>query len=123
TGYVDAACLVTDPGDHVIVNPPVYPPFFSHVRAANRVVSEAPLRGDGRLSLATLEEAFERAVAAGKQAAYLLCSPHNPTGVLHTRGELEAVAALADRYGVRVIVDEIHAPVVYEPGTFVPYLT
>lgn len=123
TGYVDACQLVTEPGDHVVVNPPVYPPFFSAIRAADRVISEAPLRADGRLDLGTLEEAFERAASVGKKAAYLLCSPHNPTGVLHTRDELEAVAALADRYHVRVVVDEIHAPLVYAPHTFVPYLT
>lgn len=123
TGYIDALTLVTEPGDHVVVNPPVYPPFFSHVRGAGRVVSEAPLRPDGRLDLATLEEAFERASAAHRGAAYLLCSPHNPTGVLHTRDELEAVAALAERYRVRVVADEIHAPLVYPGGEFVPYLT
>ncbi len=123
TGYVDAACLVTEPGDHVVVNPPVYPPFFSHIRGAGREISEAPLDAAGRIDLETLEAAFDRAKIAGKRAAYLLCSPHNPTGVVHTRAELEAVAALTHRYEVRVIADEIHAPLVYSPGAFVPYLT
>jgi cysteine-S-conjugate beta-lyase len=70
------------------------------------------------LDLAGLEHAF----AAGARA-YLLCSPHNPVGRVWTRAELEAVAALADRYGVLVLVDEIHAPLVYGPHRFVPFAT
>jgi cystathionine beta-lyase len=53
----------------------------------------------------------------------LLCNPHNPTGVVHTRAELTAVAALAHHYGVRVVSDEIHAPLVLAGADFVPYLS
>jgi cysteine-S-conjugate beta-lyase len=52
-----------------------------------------------------------------------MSNPHNPTGVAHTRAELEAVAALARRHGVRVISDEIHAPLVLAGATFTPYLS
>ena len=52
---------------------------------------------------------------------YLLCNPHNPTAVVHTADELAGVAALAETYGVRVVVDEIHGPLV--PEGFVPYLS
>lgn len=123
TGYTDIICMLTEPGDQVVVNPPVYPPFFSYLRAAGREIAEAPLGADLRLDLDALESAFAAATAGGRSAAYLLCSPHNPTGVAHTREELEAVAALAERFGVRVVADEIHAPLVYEDAEFVPYLT
>jgi cystathionine beta-lyase len=123
TGYTDVICMVTEPGAHVIVNSPVYPPFYSYLKAAGRVVSEAPLGADLRIDFDALEAAFAAATAGGRSAAYLLCSPHNPTGVAHTRAELERVAALADQHGVRVIVDEIHAPLVYEGHEFVPYLS
>lgn len=123
TGYTDVITLLTDPGDQVVVNPPVYPPFFSYLKAAGRQIAEAPLGEDLRLDFGALEDAFGRATAGGRSAAYLLCSPHNPTGVAHTRAELERVAALADQYGVRVVVDEIHAPLVYEGHEFVPYLS
>ncbi|CAL9667727.1 Putative cystathionine beta-lyase [Streptomyces sp. enrichment culture] len=123
-GVVEMLKLVTRPGDPVIVNPPVYPPFYQFVTHLDRRVVEAPLGPDLRIDLGVLEEEFRRAVAGGGRAAFLLCSPHNPTGTVHTAGELAAVAALAERYGVRVVADEIHAPVVTAPGAwFVPYLS
>jgi cystathionine beta-lyase len=122
-GVVEMLKLVTGPGDPVIVNPPVYPPFYQFVTHLDRRVVEAPLGTDLRIDAQVLEDAFRRAVAGGGRAAYLLCSPHNPTGTVHTDGELAAVAALAERYGVRVVADEIHAPVVAEGVRFVPYLS
>lgn len=89
----------------------------------DRQVVEALLGADRRIDLGALEEAFQEAVAGGRRAAYLLCSPHNPTGTVHTTGELTAVAALADRYGVRVVADEIHAPLTAAGVDFVPYLS
>ncbi len=122
-GVVEMLRLVTGPGDPVVVNPPVYPPFYEFTRHADRRVVEAPLGGDGRLDLDLLERAFREATAGGGRAAYLLCSPHNPTGTVHTAEELTAVAALAERYGVRVVADEIHAPLVYDGTRFAPYLS
>ncbi|MFJ8811333.1 MalY/PatB family protein [Streptomyces sp. NPDC102490] len=123
-GVVEMLKLVTGPGDPVVVNPPVYPPFYQFVTHLDRRVVEAPLGPDLRIDLGVLEEEFRRAVTGGARAAFLLCSPHNPTGTVHTAGELAAVAALAERYGVRVVADEIHAPLVTTPGTrFVPYLS
>ena len=116
-GAVEMLRLVTDRGDAVVVNPPVYAPFYAFVAHDGRRVVNAPLRADGRLDLDSLEEAFTRA------RAYLLCNPHNPTGSVHTREELTAVAALARRFGVRVVSDEIHAPLMLPGATFVPYLT
>ncbi|MGN9809289.1 MalY/PatB family protein [Micromonospora sp. BQ11] len=122
-GIVEVLRLVTGPGDAVVVCSPVYPPFYAFVGNAGRQVIEAPLGPDLRMDLAALDEAFRRARAGGGRPAFLLCNPHNPTGVVHRRDELEAVATLADRHGLRVISDEIHAPLVL-PGTqFTPYLT
>ncbi len=122
-GVVEMLKLVTGNGDAVVVNPPVYPPFRQFVAHLDRRVAEAPLGADGRLDLGVLEETFRHAVADGGRAAYLLCSPHNPTGAVHTVEELSAVAALAERYGVRVVADEIHAPLVVGGTDFVPYLS
>ncbi|MGW3986382.1 MalY/PatB family protein [Streptomyces sp. NPDC004830] len=122
-GVVEMLKLVTGPGDAVVVNPPVYPPFFHFVSHLDRRVVEAPLGPDGRLDPDALRETFRRAVGAGRRAAYLLCSPHNPTGTVHTKDELSAVAQLAERYGVRVVADEIHAPLVLGDTPFVPYLS
>lgn len=122
-GVVEVLKLVTDPGDAVVINTPVYPPFFAFVGSARRRVLQAPLGGDHRLDLDVIEQAYAAAVAGGGRAAHLLCNPHNPTGTVHTVQELTALAALAARYGVRVIADEIHAPLVMEGAAFVPYLT
>ncbi|OBH72475.1 cystathionine beta-lyase [Mycobacterium intracellulare] len=121
-GIVEVLRLVTDRGDAVVVNPPVYAPFYAFVAHDGRRVIEAPL-AEGRIDLGALEEAFSRARATHGKVAYLLCNPHNPTGAVHTAEELRAVAELARRYGVRVVSDEIHAPVILPGSRFTPFLT
>ncbi|GAB3095117.1 MalY/PatB family protein [Isoptericola nanjingensis] len=134
---VEVLRVLTAPGDAVVVTPPVYPPFYGFPGNEGRQVVEAPLDADLRLDLGTLEAAFARVTGAaahgtgpgsGRRAVLLLCNPHNPTGTVHTRAELEAVLALADRYGVRVVADEIHAPFTFERvaagvPAFVPLLS
>lgn len=120
TGVGEAIRLVSGPGDPVVVNPPVYPPFFGFTEHAGRSVVAAPLGDDGRLDLDALEEAFVRAGSDGRPVTYLLCNPHNPTAVAHDADELLCVSELARQHRVRVVVDEIHGPLV--PGGFVPYL-
>jgi cystathionine beta-lyase len=110
----------SEPGDAVVINPPVYPPFRQVIAGYRRRIVEAPLAPSGRLDLASLEAAF---AGPEQPKTYLFCSPHNPTGAVHTEAELTAVMALAGRYGVRVVVDEIHACLVDPGTTFVPLLT
>src|SRR5438552_14469152 len=86
---------------------PVYPPFFKHIGFARRQVVEVPLivvNGRWELDFAGLEAAF----AAGARG-YLLCNPHNPTGRVFSAEDLGRIGALAERYGVLVMADEIHA--------------
>ncbi|GAB3848554.1 MalY/PatB family protein [Nesterenkonia populi] len=122
SGVVNALHLITELADTVIVNSPVYPPFFKYPVSGGLRVVESPLGPDGRIDFETLEESFNLRTSGGT-AVFLLCSPQNPTGVVHTREELERVAELADSYGVRVVADEIHAPLVHEDRGFTPYLT
>ncbi|AZP23679.1 pyridoxal phosphate-dependent aminotransferase [Streptomyces aquilus] len=122
-GIVEVLRLLTDPGDSVVVCSPVYPPFYAFVSHDARVVVEARLGADLRIDLEALEDAFVRARGDGRRAVFLLSNPHNPTGVVHTREELEAVAALARRHGVRVVADEIHAPLVLPGAVFTPFLS
>lgn len=110
---------VTNPGDGVVITSPVYPPFWQVTGGYRRRTVPVPLTPAGRLDLDALAAAF----AADDVTAFLLCSPHNPTGTVHTAEELAAVAELCDANGVRLIVDEIHAWLV-DPGTeFVPTLS
>lgn len=122
-GMVEMLKLVTGGGDAVVINSPVYTPFYLFIEHMDRRVIEAPLDAQHRIDLAVLDTAFGQACAGGRRAAYVLCSPHNPTGTVHTGEELTAVTELAARHGVRVVVDEIHAPIVYADATFVPYLS
>lgn len=121
-GVAEILRLVTAPGDAVVINPPVYPPFYSVVGHLERRVVEAPLACHGDRWQLDLD-ALERSFAAGARA-YLLCNPHNPTGTILRRDELEAIVALAWRYGVTVVSDEIHAPLQL-PGSapHIPYIT
>ncbi|MBC7591933.1 MAG: aminotransferase class I/II-fold pyridoxal phosphate-dependent enzyme [Salinibacterium sp.] len=118
---VESLRMLIAPGDGVVITPPVYPPFFDLVAEAGAVVVEVPLVDDGSSWSLDLD-ALELAFAAGARA-FLLCNPHNPLGLVHPADSLRAVAALAERYGVAVISDEIHAPLVLEGTTFTPYLS
>ncbi|KQV93883.1 aminotransferase class I/II-fold pyridoxal phosphate-dependent enzyme [Streptomyces sp. Root369] len=122
-GIVEMLKLVSGPGDPVVVNSPVYPPFYQFVGNMGRHVVEAELGADGRIDFEVLEDVFARVRKGAARPAYLLCSPHNPTGAVHTAEELADVAALARTYGVRVVADEIHAPLTAAGATFVPYLS
>ncbi len=117
---VETLRAVVAPGDRVVINPPVYHPFFTLVKEVGASPELVPMQhGENgwRLDL----DGIERALSQGAKAI-LLCSPHNPTGTVHSRDELASLADLAARYGVAVVSDEIHAPIV-QPGTgFVPFL-
>ena len=122
-GIVETLRLLNEPGDTVIVCAPVYPPFYAFATHSGRRVIEAPLTPGGRLDLDAITDACTAARRLSNRPVLLLCNPHNPTGTVHTRSELTAVAALARRHGVRVVSDEIHAPLVLPGADFVSYLS
>lgn len=119
-GIVEILRRVTQPGERVVVTPPVYPPFYDLVSEAGAEVQRVPLRDTGttwELDLDGIRAAFEDGATA-----MLLCNPHNPTGTVHGRDSLVALAEIADEYGAAIVSDEIHAPLA-QPGThFVPFL-
>lgn len=119
-GVVEILRRVTQPGERVVVTPPVYPPFYDLVDEAGAEVERVPLHDTGtrwELDLDGIRAAFEDGATA-----ILLCNPHNPTGTVHDRDSLAALAELADEFGVAVVSDEIHAPLA-QPGTgFTPFL-
>lgn len=107
--------LLTRPGDGIVINPPVYPPFFAMAELVGRKTIQVPLTSEDRLDLAALEQAF----SSTEVTAHLLCSPHNPTSTVHTQEELTQLAEIASRHNVVVIADEIHGPIA--SADFVPY--
>ncbi len=106
-------------GHAVIINSPVYPPFFSTIEEVGWTIADAPLRRDG--DRFTLDfDAVETRMQGGARVM-LLCSPHNPVGRVYTRDELTSLASLAQRYGAIVLSDEIHAPLVLPGAQFTPF--
>jgi cysteine-S-conjugate beta-lyase len=115
TGIAEMAQALTPPGSAIVINPPVYPPFFFRLGFTGRRIAQAPLRrdADGRYDLDPV--ALDLALAAEGVSAYLLCNPHNPTGRVWSREQLLTVADICQRRGVLLLADEIHAPLVL-PG-------
>jgi len=113
---VSLLTILAEPGDRVVINTPVYHPFFAVIEELGLELAEAPLRA-GELDV----EAVERDFAEGA-VALILCSPHNPSGGVPAREQLVAIAEAAARHGAWVLADEIHAPLTLPGAEHVPFL-
>lgn len=122
-GIGDVIRLMSEPGAPVVITPPVYYPFALVVNALGREKIDAPLTAAGRFDPETLEKACAEAASRGKGGLVLISNPHNPTGVAHTRAELEMLATIAQRHGLRIVSDEIHAPLIMPGFEFVPVIS
>ena len=117
---VEVIRVFTNPGDKVVINSPVYHNFYNWIKEAKCQMVDVPLIKSGEdylLDTAGLEKEF----AAGAKV-FLMCHPHNPVGHVFSRVELSEIAKLAKQYGVLVISDEIHAPLIFKEAKFIPYL-
>jgi cystathionine beta-lyase len=123
TGIVEVVQAITRPGAGVVINPPVYAPFFLRLELAGRRIVEAPLAAAGDGSYELDVDALDHALTLPGTGAYLLCNPHNPLGRVWSSEQLSAIADLCDRRGVPVLVDEIHAPLVLPGSRHVPFHT
>lgn len=110
----------SQPGDGVLIHTPAYDSFYKAIEGNQRQVLSAPLQktADGwRCDMTELEALL----AHPECKVMLLCSPHNPTGKVWTRAELELMAELCERHGVRVISDEIHMDMVWGKNQHIPW--
>jgi cysteine-S-conjugate beta-lyase len=121
TGIAEVLAATTPPGSGVVLNPPVYGPFFLRLGYLGREVVEAPLnlREDGGYDLDL--DALDAALVQPGVRAYLLCNPHNPLGQVWRKDQLLAIAELCQRHEIELIVDEIHAPLVLGDAVHVPF--
>jgi len=109
---------LTEPGDKVMIQPPVYFPFFQAIRKNNRqLVENKLLLRDGRYGV-DLED-FEAHLQAGV-TLFILSNPHNPGGSVWTAQELRAMGELCVRYGAKIIADEIHCDIVFSGHRYTP---
>ena len=99
---------LTQHGDAIMVQPPIYPPFMSSVTNLGRTLVMNEMGPDG-VDLDKMREQIE----TNKVRMLLLCNPHNPTGRVLTRAELQGIAELAERFDLIVISDEVHADLVF----------
>lgn len=102
-----AVRALTQPGDSILIQPPVYYPFFSVIRDNDRKVVENRLvYENGHYSIDF--EDFERKIVSENVKFFLLCSPHNPVCRVWTKGELRQLGDICQAHGVYVVSDEIH---------------
>jgi len=118
-GLMSAVSALCPPGGKVLLHSPTYIGFTGTLENAGYQIVHSPLQLDGegvwRMDLADMEEKL----CAGDIGVLIFCSPHNPTGRVWERWEIEAVAALAEKYGVTIISDEIWSDIILR-GTHIP---
>ena len=109
--------LFTPEGGSVLIQTPVYSEFYDMTEAWNRRVLENPLverEGRWQIDWADFEEKLKGA------DMFILCSPHNPLGIVWTREELERMTRLCMAHGVRLLADEIHSDLVFHGKKHIP---
>ena len=117
---IRAAVLeLTDPGDEVIIQPPVYYPFFGAVSDNGRTVKENNLVFENGRYVMNLDE-LERMIGP-RTKMLMLCSPHNPVGRVWSQQELSRLSAIVLEHNLIVISDEIHADIRRAGTPFVPF--
>lgn len=108
----------TSPGDKIIVQPPVYFPFFECIKGTNRIISENPLiYKDGHYAFDF--ENLERIVDS-RTTMMILCNPHNPGGMVWSREDLERIGRICLQHHIVLVSDEIHSDLTYSGETHIP---
>lgn len=109
----NAVRALTEKGDSVIIQPPVYYPFFNVIRNNHRNIIENPLVcKDGKFYIDF--EDFEKKIIDNKVKLFILCSPHNPVSRVWTKEELQKLGEICLKHNVYIVADEIHCDFVFE---------
>lgn len=111
---------LTEPGDKVLVQTPVYNCFFSSIRNNGCGIAESPLLRQGDTYVIDFDD-FEQQAADEKTKVFLLCNPHNPAGRVWTPDELSRMNDICLKHGVQIISDEIHCELVMPGYKFTPF--
>ncbi|WP_340003212.1 MalY/PatB family protein [Oceanobacillus sp. FSL K6-0127] len=108
----------TEPQDKILIQTPVYPPFYNVIEAHDREVIKNPLVNKDNYYTIDFAD-FENKLKLGVKA-FILCSPHNPVGRVWKQDELEEMARLCLKYDVMILSDEIHADLVFPGQKHIP---
>ncbi|MBI4787420.1 MAG: putative C-S lyase [Chloroflexi bacterium] len=121
-GVVNALTLaiqaLSKPGDKIVVQPPVYHPFYPIVQNHGRQIVLNPLRWENQRYVMDLEN-LERQID-GRTKLLILCNPHNPVGRVWTRAELEALGEFCARHNLLILSDEIHCDLILREHRHTP---
>lgn len=109
---------LTEKGDEVIIQPPVYPPFFDAVNNHERTLVENPLKYDDGKYTMDLDDLKKKITPKTKML--ILCNPHNPSGRVFTKEELTELGKICVENNILIVSDEIHADIVYQPNRHIP---
>lgn len=113
--------LYAQPGDAIIVQTPVFGPLRWAIEGAGQRLISNPLKiVDGRYEIDFAD--FESKIEQYHPTMYLMVNPHNPTGRVYTREELERLVDICYRHGVKIVSDEVHCLVVYGENKHIPIL-
>ncbi|MDR0936237.1 MAG: pyridoxal phosphate-dependent aminotransferase [Oscillospiraceae bacterium] len=121
-GMAAAVHAFTERGDAILIQPPVYRPFFEIIRSSDRLLVENHLVYENNRYTINFED-FERQIVDNKVKLFFLCNPHNPVGRVWTIAELTNLRDICDRHGVIVASDEIHCDYTYPGFTYTSYGT
>ncbi|RWZ54870.1 pyridoxal phosphate-dependent aminotransferase [Halobacillus fulvus] len=110
---------LTEIGDHVLIQTPVYPPFYSVVKDHGRHIVKNPLKLEGTRYEIDFED-FEQKIKDHNVQTFILCNPHNPVGRVWTKSELTRMKDICIKHGVTIVSDEIHADLVLNGHRHVP---
>lgn len=114
--------MYAEVGDRVIVQSPVYYPYYDYIEGTGRKIAYNPLvNKDDRYEINY--EGLENLARDEKTKLMILCSPHNPVGRCWSYEELLKVGQICNKYHVMVAVDEIHSDLILQKEPFVPYAT
>ena len=119
------SCVIkalTMPGEKVLILSPAYNCFFSSIKNNGCEVLESPLKAVGDTFEVDFDD-FESKCADEKTTLFLFCNPHNPSGRVWTKEELQRMYDICKRHGVKVASDEIHCELIMPGHEFVPFGT
>ncbi|WP_413378918.1 MalY/PatB family protein [Alkalihalobacillus sp. 1P02AB] len=108
----------TEHGDEIIIQTPVYYPFYDVIEKNERTLVRNPLKYDGKQYEMDFEQLED--VITDKTKMLLLCHPHNPGGRVWKRAELEKLVAICKKHNLYIVSDEIHADLLYEGHSHIP---